>query len=77
MTDEQQAAEYRRMMLARTRAKAARERALAGSRSARLDLQAGWQPLIDWYAERDSDGGEDDPPEDTGQIFNLNPGLEV
>lgn len=63
------------MMRARTVNKTARERALAGSPSARLTNETNWQPMIDWLTERDNDGNE--IPEDDGIIFNVNPGLEV
>jgi hypothetical protein len=75
MSEEARAIEYRRKMQARTRNKAARERALAGSRSARMTNLSNWQPMIDWLAERNNnDGGSDS--EEYGQIFNLNPGVE-
>jgi hypothetical protein len=73
MSEEQRVAEYRARMAARTRNKAARERALAGSSSARTDLMANWQPMIDWLREEHDDGGDE---AESGDIFNLNPGVE-
>jgi hypothetical protein len=74
MSEEQRVAEYRARMMARTRAKHAREQALAGSVSARSTNQTNWQPMIDWLREEDHDGRED--PEEGGTILNLNPGVE-
>lgn len=43
--EENRAAEYRRMMAARERNDRARARALAGSKSARRELEKRWEPL--------------------------------
>lgn len=73
MTDAERVAEYQRMMLARSRNKAARERALAGDPAARVTNLTNWQPMIDWLHEEDTDGREE---ADYGDILNLNPGVE-
>ena len=71
-----QAAEHQRMMRARTRNKAARERALGGSPAAAAAVETAWEPLLTWLGEDFYDGGTEADDESDGQILNVNPGVE-
>jgi hypothetical protein len=76
--DETQAAEYRRMMRARTRNKIAAELGMSGVSSLAADVRADWQPVLDWlnWLEEIDDGRDETDDNEYGQIFNLNPGVE-
>ena len=73
--EEARAAEYRAQQIRRADYQAQLWQSLAGSRQARDDLYAAWQPLIDYLAERDLEVDAEDEIDPIGISDTVNVGL--